>query len=128
MIAIIALEDLKSNTTLYLSYGEDYFNNLDIKPLTLNRVGINQYLRSTNVLTKLPFWEVSPDGLEYFYVEQAQICSRKVKKKPSKSEAIEAWSNKNRVEYLFHYHPEEMQKKLGSPRFKSLKKVIDKKS
>lgn len=109
---VIALEDLPANTTLLLNYGDDYFKKPGITPITLNQNGLDAYLNATKMLKKIPFIEVQADGFSYCYADRGKILVKKGTKKLSEAEAIDAWSNKIKLEYLADYHFDELKTKL----------------
>jgi hypothetical protein len=127
MITIIALENLPANTTLFLTYGNKYFKEHEINYLNLNQKGIDDYLQATKMLKRVPFLEVSADGLEYYYADCGKTPKKKVDARLSESAAIDAWSNKARLEYLANYHLDEMKQRLGKLEYDFLERGFKKK-
>lgn len=112
LIAIVALENLKANTTLYMSYGPDYFTARKMVPVNLNQLGIQSYLRETQDIKNIPFVEIAPDGTGYAEGKNGATHFRKTKEPVSEPQAIDAWCNNIRLEYLACYNSSELAKKL----------------
>ena len=120
LLVIIALEPMPINTALYLNYGTPHFKNLGIVPMTLNPQSMDQYLKTTQNLRKVPAIEIFPDGFGYFSVDRGQIVERKTNVQVGVSQALDAWAHKIRLIYLAGHQADEMKKKLDRPSLKLL--------
>lgn len=98
IIAIIALDDMPANTTLYLSYGANYFN--EMTPIIPNPEAIDAYLKDTNGLNNIPILECLSNGEGHIYRQKGKIGSKSIPGQVSLSDAVKGWSHKIRLEYL----------------------------
>jgi len=122
---VIALEDLKANSTLFMSYGAKYFDHADFKPQNLNPKGITTYLGETRNLEKVKYVEFHPDGRRYFWGDRGEMKEKKLDSPASESEAIDGWAHKIKLEYLSKYHLHELKAKLKRKPFKWLPQFND---
>lgn len=123
MLAIVALQKLKSDTRLYLSYGgPQFFKERNITPISLNPNEIDQYLNAIRNRKTDLLLEISPDGLQYCYIEKGRILWKRLSEKATLSQTMNAYSNKNRLIYLVNHHLEEMKKNLDPKDFQLLLK------
>jgi hypothetical protein len=119
VMVIIALEDLKKDAVLFMSYGPNFFKD-KASSLSLNQKARDQYLADTENLTKIPFIWFTPDGRNYCYADHGKTLVKTTETSATEDQGIEGWAHNVKLEYLACYEDSFLERKLDPQEFKWL--------